>query len=1792
MKKIVKRVLAIVLCVCLSLGVFDGVWGVNNQEVKAAVLNWSSYAYDGCVHWVKHRASQLGIVLPNTGYNKYGLPGASAWWSVLPRSGYSTSNVPVANSVAVWEFGYQGSRYGHVAYIESVSGDSVTFTDGGWSGGYSYQGNSGVNITTTSKNRMSTINGNSGFLGYVYLKGSTPTYTLTANSATSITNNSAKVSGSLNPSGTVASWGFSLSTNNKKFQDYQVGTNVASAKMSCDIGKHVKLKYGTTYYYKLYANIAGKTVRSTSAKSFKTTATKPNIPTLKISSDNADIGLETSPTVTWSGISGANYYKLYLYDEDHNLVQTSNNVTGTKYAFSGLKKTGKYYASIEAYNEVGTKGKSKEVTISVHPDVTVTFMDADSFVDVEDDYEPEELGKQTIHYGGTANAPAKPEHTGYTFKKWSDTYSKVKEDITIKAVYDINEYTVKYIDSTTSKQLGTEKVTYYSSANPVDYDVPTGYVKTGYDGWDKDYKKITENTTLYTCIGWYNDNFPIYAQILSAVREYDAEESDNEGYTIQAKVTNWDKSTTKGRVVVALKTKEGKLLTSTESSAFSVKKSKDKTIEVFVPYDKAASVAEVYVVGQYTDAVPITTATSNNASLEIDQSNVYTNWSTEKPPAGVKKQETRTEYRYKDKIETTSKSTSLAGYTCSGSKWVQSGTGHLDYVASFPAGFSTSSSIYKAYKKNPYTASENTTKKRTVKNTRIGYVYYHWCRNGSYSGSLKNRTVNGSYTSKFFNFHAFVQSGALGWNSAGAFYADLPSQCGDSYWWIGNGEGNNSQIPIYRSDYYDYYKLFTYYKWTDFTDWSTDKPTSSATRTVENRTVHRYISDEMLAEDDSGKERTIKGTVGSEFAGKEAALFIYKVDGASDYTNEYVAQTKLDDEGNYSFKFKLREEPSVKTGDYTVVLGIEGTSTAIYLDTIEAPKQTFKVRFLDYDGKVISEQDVEKGKAAELPDQEKTQRTGYTFTKWSDTNINIEEDKDIYAEYELNQYDVVFVDWRANTVQVQKFEYGARLTTPEAEEPDEGEVVEWDKIAEGVDTVTENMVVCTQYKTRTFDVKIYGIDGKIISEQTIDYGKAVVLPEINEEENDCYFYGWTNVAEGEESFEDTIIRDETTLKPKFSYRQTVEMPTVSVAGGEYKKEQKVSLSTGTQNAKIYFTLDGTDPFGPTKQVYTGPITIKDATILKYCAVADKMNDSSVGTEYYVVNYEGARSEWMPYADLPSEVKENQSAYQIFSDTGYSFKNKREIITKSDKEILEKAGWTEDSSTWSDYSEWQNEAKFENGDYIEYEIDSQPVYATTSKYEYSHYVYEDNGNTIYSPNEVEGFDCKYETIVLESSMAIAGFTEEGTTYFIRDGVNWYNQKKTTGKSEVGTQYRIRHKIFTYMKWSDYTTDIPGESVKAEYKTAEVFSYVRHNKYIVTLQFEDGIPISQIVEEGKKLDSGSIEDVEGYTMDGIYQDETYSTKWEIDKDVVTKSMILYIKLKPKKYTVKFYSKRGAIESQVIADYGTEAIAPEMKNEGDEVFVKWDTNDYICVCEDLEIRPLYVNQEDFATIHFSQSELKLNKNETTRLEAEISPLSMSEETVIWDTEDYDVAYVSDDGLVTANGTGTTTITATVESSGQVAKCKVVVDSVQADPANSEEIKKQETKDTRSSTLEKQNEQQTATTDGGKTSNESTDMSKNSNNSALGKVNITSLKNKVSCKLTAKWKKVSDATGYQLQYALNKKFTKAKKSKTTKKTSLTLKKLKKKKTYFIRVRAYKLSDKKKVYGKWSAVKKVKIKK
>ncbi len=87
-------------------------------------------------------------------------------------------------------------------------------------------------------------------------------------------------------------------------------------------------------------------------------------------------------------------------------------------------------------------------------------------------------------------------------------------------------------------------------------------------------------------------------------------------------------------------------------------------------------------------------------------------------------------------------------------------------------------------------------------------------------------------------------------------------------------------------------------------------------------------------------------------------------------------------------------------------------------------------------------------------------------------------------------------------------------------------------------------------------------------------------------------------------------------------------------------------------------------------------------------------------------------------------------------------------------------------------------------------------------------------------------------------------------------------------------------------------------------------------------------------------------------------------------------------------------------------------------------------------------------------------------------------------------------------------------------------------------------------------------------------------------------SLKKKAGNKLNIKWKKVAGASGYKVQYSLKKKSgfktVTVKKAKTT---SYTKSGLKKGKTYYVRVCAYRTAKGKKVSGKWSKVVSVKLK-
>lgn len=86
-----------------------------------------------------------------------------------------------------------------------------------------------------------------------------------------------------------------------------------------------------------------------------------------------------------------------------------------------------------------------------------------------------------------------------------------------------------------------------------------------------------------------------------------------------------------------------------------------------------------------------------------------------------------------------------------------------------------------------------------------------------------------------------------------------------------------------------------------------------------------------------------------------------------------------------------------------------------------------------------------------------------------------------------------------------------------------------------------------------------------------------------------------------------------------------------------------------------------------------------------------------------------------------------------------------------------------------------------------------------------------------------------------------------------------------------------------------------------------------------------------------------------------------------------------------------------------------------------------------------------------------------------------------------------------------------------------------------------------------------------------------------------ITKVTVKGGKKLSVKLKKSTGAKGYEISYATNKKFKSAKKVR-TKKLTATLKNLKKKKLYYIRVRAYAKSGNRTIYSAYSKIIKKKI--
>lgn len=116
------------------------------------------------------------------------------------------------------------------------------------------------------------------------------------------------------------------------------------------------------------------------------------------------------------------------------------------------------------------------------PKYTVTFVDYNGTV----------LKKQTVELNKNATPPSNPSLTGYTFTGWNGNYKNVKRDETVTAQYNVNKFTVNFVDYN-NQLIKSQVVEYGYNASPPPNPTRTGYT---FNGWNGSYTNVTSNRTI------------------------------------------------------------------------------------------------------------------------------------------------------------------------------------------------------------------------------------------------------------------------------------------------------------------------------------------------------------------------------------------------------------------------------------------------------------------------------------------------------------------------------------------------------------------------------------------------------------------------------------------------------------------------------------------------------------------------------------------------------------------------------------------------------------------------------------------------------------------------------------------------------------------------------------------------------------------------------------------------------------------------------------------------------------------------------------------------------------------------------------------------------------------------------------------------------------------------------------------------------------------------------------------------------------------------------------------------
>ena len=241
----------------------------------------------------------------------------------------------------------------------------------------------------------------------------------------------------------------------------------------------------------------------------------------------------------------------------------------------------------EYINSEGERVKAEEPIQITGEKYTVTFKDGNTVLKTE-----------TVLAGGTAEAPANPTKTGYTFKGWDKAFTNVTSDLTVNATWEANVYNVTLETNGGAIASGSELTSYTYGIGAT---LPTNVTKTGYTfgGWyaneDLSGNQVTQISTTTTGDKTYYAKWTANANTAYKVEYY---YQQDDGLYSQTATTSTNKIGTTASTIQA--SQNDKTPTSVEGKTYVFDSTNLNNVLTATIAEDGTTVLKIYFKQQYT----------------------------------------------------------------------------------------------------------------------------------------------------------------------------------------------------------------------------------------------------------------------------------------------------------------------------------------------------------------------------------------------------------------------------------------------------------------------------------------------------------------------------------------------------------------------------------------------------------------------------------------------------------------------------------------------------------------------------------------------------------------------------------------------------------------------------------------------------------------------------------------------------------------------------------------------------------------------------------------------------------------------------------------------------------------------------------------------------------------------------------------------------------------------------------------------------------------------------------------